>query len=98
MSEPPTPPNELELILIDIQYSLPLQSSLVDEYLQSYLSYFESSTDISRDDISIKRYLELRAEIAHRWKSLTQDERLELIPIYNYIKRIDALIRMLYER
>jgi len=80
---------ELELVLFDVQYSLPLQS---------YLSYFESSTDISRDDISIKRYLELRAEIAHRWKSLIQDERLELIHIYNYIKRIDALIRSLYKR
>ena len=84
---------ELEFVLFDVQYSLPLQS---------YLQYFKDNYDSERavvgklsesDSNSITQYLKLRVEITHRWNRLNQKQRQELIHIYRYIKEIDEIIR-----
>ena len=89
---------ELEFVLFDVQYSLPLQS---------YLQYFKDNYDSEQTEFgkptesisnSITKYLKLRAEISHRWNRLNQKQRQELIHIYLYIKEIDEIIRSIQNR
>lgn len=88
--EGPGPPEQLELVLFDVQYSIPLQS---------YLQYFKDNEFQTDDvDVNIEEYLKLREEIVVFWKMLTQSQRRELIHIYQYIKEIDEIVHRIRHR